>query len=589
MLFGRHVNKYYIRYWYMFLLGIVATIVVDIVQLEIPNNYGNLIDHLEQQNLTVPLLMAIITNISMIIIILFVGRFLWRICLLGAAIKVERDLRKEMFLHTEQLAQTFFHTNKTGAQMALYTNDLLSVRECFSDGLIMFVDAAFLGVMAFLKMFSLNVTLSLISAIPLLILALFGGFIGKQMDKKWDARQKAYDDLSDFTQENFSGISVVKAFVKEKEELKAFTKINKDNEVKNLDFVKFSTLMEIMIDLIISTIMIIIIGYGSYLVKSTSDFTIGDLTKFNSYFGTLIWPMMAVAYLINMRAQGNASLKRISELLDQKAEVKDADDVIKDAVLTGNIKFDNLSFTYPLSDKEVLSNVSFDIKAGETIGIIGHTGSGKTTIVDLVTRIYNIPENSLYIDGYDIMKLPIRQVRDLISYVPQDNFLFGATILENIAFSRENMTVEEAMVYGKLAGVHDDIMGFKDGYMTVIGERGVTLSGGQKQRISIARALAKEAKVLILDDSVSAVDTKTESTILANLKEYKNGRTIILIAHRVSTVINADKIILIDDGKVIACGKHHELLENVPMYAETVKLQELEAELTKDEHHMEVR
>lgn len=589
MIFGRHINKYYLRYWYMFLLGIIATVVVDIVQLEIPNNYGTLIDYLEKEQLTIPLLMAIITNISIIIIILFVGRFLWRICLLGASIKIERDLRKEMFLYTEKLAQTFFQTNKTGAQMALYTNDIMSVRECFSDGIIMFVDAIFLGTMAFIKMFKLNIALSLISAIPLLILALCGGIIGKQMDKKWDARQAAYDKMSDFTQENFSGISVIKAFVKEKEELKAFTEINKDNEIKNLDFVKFSTLMEILIDLLISTIMIIIIGYGSYLVKTNDLFTIGDLTRFNSYFGTLIWPMMAVAYLINMRAQGGASLKRISELLDQKIEVKDSEDVIYDAKLTGNISFNNLSFTYPLSETEVLTNVSFDIKAGETVGIIGHTGSGKTTLVDIMTRIYNIPEESVFIDGYDIMKLPIKQVRDLISYVPQDNFLFGATILENIAFSRDSMTVEEAEVYGKLAGVHEDIMGFKDGYMTVIGERGVTLSGGQKQRISIARALAKEAKVLILDDSVSAVDTKTESMILSNLKEYKQNRTIILIAHRVSTVINADKIILIDDGKIVACGKHQELLDNVPMYAEIVHLQELEAELTKEDHNKEVK
>lgn len=565
----------------MFLIGILADIIVDIVQLEIPNNYGYLIDYLETKSLTSTLLMGIIGNILIILVIMLIGRFLWRVCIFGVAVRIEDDLRKRMFLHTESLSQRYFQTNKTGAQMALYTNDLQMIRVGFGDGTIMLVDAVVLGTLAFYKMLKLNLVLSLISAIPLLLLALCGGIIGKYMDKKWDARQKAYENMSDFTQENFSGISVVKAFVKEGLELKSFSKINKDNEVKNIEFVRAATLLNIIIGLLISSIFIIILGYGSFLVNGKVNFSIGDLSRFISYFTSLIWPMMAIAQLINIRAQSKASLKRINQLLDQKPEIVDSTDVVQDAILVGNIRFQDLTFTYPLAEDPVLKHISFSIEAGETVGIIGHTGSGKSTIVDLLTRIYNVEENKIFIDGYDIMKLPIRQVRNFISYVPQDNFLFGDTILHNLGFSKEDITLEEAKKYAKLAGVAEDIEGFKEQYSTILGERGVTLSGGQKQRISIARALAKESTVLILDDAVSAVDTKTESTILENLKQYRGKKTIILIAHRISTVMNADKIILIDNGEIVACGKHQDLLDN-PMYAQIVHLQELEAELTKE-------
>lgn len=582
MIFGRHVNKFYRRYWYLLLFGMLAVVLVDIAQLEIPNNYGSLIDYLETKTLTIAILYTILFNILIVLALLLVGRFLWRICLLGVGIKVERDLRKEMFMHTTTLSQEFFQTHKTGAQMALYTNDIQNVRACFDDGSIMIVDAVFLGILAFVKMCNLNVPLAIVSAIPLVALAVCGGAIGNAMDKKWDERQKAFEDLSDFTQENFSGVSVIKAYVKEDLELREFTKINKENEKKNLAFVKFATLLSVIIESLISTVLIVILAFGSNLVRSVDSFTIGDLSRFIAYFGSLIWPMMAVGHLINLRAQGKASLKRIAELLDRKPIVKDEEDVVTGHEIKGGITFNHLNFTYPLSEVEVLSNVSFNILPGETVGIIGKTGAGKTTLVDILTRIYNVPEGTVLLDGVDIMKLPIEEVRNSISYVPQDNFLFGDTIIKNIGFAKKDITLEEAKRFAKLAGVDKDIEGFKEGYYTIIGERGVTLSGGQKQRISIARALAKDSKILILDDSVSAVDTKTETTILANLNEIKNGRTIILIAHRISTVIDADKIILIDNGRVVAVGNHEELLANEPMYAEIVHLQELEAELVKE-------
>lgn len=584
MLFGKHVNRYYIKYWYMFLGGIIALILVDIAQLEIPNNYGFLIDYIQTKTLTKELLGGIVRNVLIILVVMFTGRFLWRICIFGLAIRVEDDLRKRMFLHMESLSQSYFQINKTGAQMALYTNDLQTIRRSFGEGLIMLIDAVFLGGLSFYKMFCLNPILAIIAAVPMLILAGCGGIIGKYMDKKWGNRQKAYENLSDFTQENFSGITVIKAFVKEAKELRAFSKINKDNEKKNIEFVKAAVLLDVMITLLINVIMMIIVGIGSYLViNGTNGFSVGDLSRYISYFSTLLWPMMAMAQLINIVSQSKASLKRINKLMDEKPDVVDAPDVITNAELKGGISFNNVTFMYPLAEDAILHNVSFNIEPGETVGIIGHTGSGKTTIVDLLTRVYNVPENTIFIDGYDIMKLPIKQVRDLISYVPQDNFLFGDTVISNIGFSKQNISLEEAKHYATVAGVAEDIEGFKDKYYTILGERGVTLSGGQKQRISIARALVKDAKVLILDDSVSAVDTKTEATILHNLAEYNHKKTVILIAHRISTVINADKIILIDDGRILAVGKHEELLKNVPEYQETVRLQELESELTKED------
>lgn len=588
MLFGKSVNKYYGKYFHMFLIGIIALIVVDIAQLKIPECYGNLIDYLEQKTLTEALLKDIMITLIIVIILMFTGRFLWRVTIFGVSIRIESDLRQKMFRHTESLSQTYFQNNKTGAQMALYTNDLQSIRACFGSGLIMLIDAFFLGSISFYKMFVLDWKLTLISAIPLIILALCGGIIGKYMSKKHEERQKAYADMSDFAQENFSGISVIKAFVKEAKELKVFAKINKNNEDKNMAFIKFGILLDVLIELLVASIIAIITGYGSYLVimgKETGvvTFTIGDMSKFISYFTAMLWPMIALGQLINLRAQGKASLKRIDELLKQIPDVKDDKDLIE-VPLEGEITFSHLTFHYPNPNKEeerdVLTDISFNIKKGEHVGIIGKTGCGKTTIVDLLMRMYNVPTSSILIDNYDIMKLRIKDVRNLFAYVPQDNFLFATSVLKNISFAKEKpLSLDLARKYGELAAVDDNIIEFTEGYDTILGERGVTVSGGQKQRISIARALAKEGKVLILDDSVAAVDTKTESTILNNLKEYGKDRTIIMIAHRVSTIEDMDKIILMDQGKIIGIGTHDELLRNEPMYQDIVNLQHLEDKL----------
>ena len=578
MLFGKHINKYYLKYWYFFLGGILALLAVDYFQLIIPEIYGNIINGLDGKiPFNKEILVDYIIEMFIVMAVMVVGRFLWRICIFGVAIRIESSLREKMFDYSKDLSQEFYQNHKTGALMALYTNDLSTVRMCFGGGSVMLIDAIFLGVMAFIKMFNLSISLTLLSLIPLAVIATFSGIVSKFMNRKWKARQEAFEQMSDFTQESFSGISVVKAFVKE---LMAFSKINKDNVDKNMDFIKLSTIVNVLFSLFLSSVMIIIIGYGSFLVyKGVDGLNSGKLFEFFGYFSSMIWPMMAVARLVNMRSQGVASLKRISELLDEEKTVVDDQYVKELAEPKGSIEFSGLSFKYPNTQLEVLSDITFKLNAGESLGIIGPTGCGKTTLVDLLLRIYNLDRGKVFIDGVDIMSIPIRQIRDIVSYVPQDNFLFSEKIRKNISFAFKDATIEDVKYYATLADVDNNIEEFKEKYDTILGERGVTVSGGQKQRISIARALMKNSEILILDDSVSAVDTKTEEKILENLRTSRKNKTTILVAHRISTVKDLDKILLMDDGKVIAFGTHEELLATSKEYAHMVEMQRLEDEI----------
>jgi ATP-binding cassette subfamily B protein len=397
------------------------------------------------------------------------------------------------------------------------------------------------------------------------------------MMKKWDERQEAFSALSDFAQENFSGIAVIKAFVKEFRELWAFKKLNKNNEDANIAFTKISVLLHIFVTLFVESVICVILGYGGHLVY-IDKFNAAQLIEFISYFSSVVWPIMAISQLIDMSSRGKASLKRVSELLDAEINVKDGENVRDIDYIKGDIEFRNLTFRYPDADYDSLEGVSFKINAGENVGVIGKTGSGKTTVVDLILRTYNVPDGTVFIDGHDVNTIPIKTVRKYSAYVPQDNFLFSDTIENNIAFATDGGSLDDVIRAAKLSDVHTNISEFAEQYATVLGERGVTVSGGQKQRISIARALMKDANILILDDSVSAVDTETERVIISNLRENRRGKTTILIAHRISTVEKMDKIIFIEDGKVIAVGSHDELTATCPAYATMVELQKLEEE-----------
>ena len=571
----------------MLLFGVLALVSVDYFQLEVPKLYNYVITGLNEgvvnyKGTSMPFDLAFLLDkiclpFIFIIVIIAFGRFAWRISMFGTAIKVETDLRERMFDHCKDLSQQYYQVNKVGNLMSLFTNDLETINECFGDGILMAVDALALVLLVIYKMSDMSIALTLLSLLPMVLLLLVGTVVGKYMMRKWEIRQEKFSQLSDFSQESFSGLAVIKAFVKEFRELWAFRKLNKENEKANIEFTRMSTLLMISVTLFVQSVICVILGYGGYLVY-TGVFKVGDLLEFIGYFTSIVWPIMAISQLIDMTSRGAASLKRITELLDAKIDVTDREGVVDIAEIRGDIEFKDLTFRYPDGDYDALSNVSFKIQAGENVGIIGKTGSGKTTLVDLILRVYNVEDGQLFIDGRDVNSIPIRTVRKFTAYVPQDNFLFSDTIENNISFASDTDEQEQIERAARLADVHDNISGFTDGYSTVLGERGVTVSGGQKQRISIARALMKEASILILDDSVSAVDTKTEKVIIENLRANRQGRTTILIAHRISTVEKMDKIIFIDDGKVVATGTHEELVASCPDYKLMVDLQRLEEE-----------
>ena len=593
MIFGKYINRYYLKNAPVLLLGLLALLMVDYIQLLIPQFYRLVINGVNLGQVvvngqTLPftkevLLQHICLPMIWIVVLMVIGRFLWRICFFGSAVRVAANLRERMFDHSRQLSQQYYQVNKVGNLMSLYTNDIDTIQECFGDGILMFFDALVLGLMALYKMWRMDYKLTLLALIPALIMFGIGTVMGTAMTKRWEERQQAFSDLSDFAQENFSGIAVIKAFVKELKELMAFRKLNKQNEEINVIYTKIATLLEVLVTLFVESVICVILGYGGYLVYQ-GRFNAGQLVEYIGYFEAIVWPIMAISMLIEKTSRGKASLNRITELLDAPIDVADRPGVQELQNPQGSVEFRHLTFRYPDGEYDVLQDISFTIHPGESVGIVGKTGAGKTALVDLLLRTYNVPDGTLFVDGKDVNTLSIHSVRAACAYVPQDNFLFSDTIAHNIGFGVDDASPEMIDHAASLADVRDNIVDFKDGYETVLGERGVTVSGGQKQRISIARALLKDAPILILDDSVSAVDTRTEKIILDNLKASRTGKTTLLIAHRISTVERLDKIIFLDDGKIEAVGPHDELYTSCPKYRRMVDLQRLEDEAGGDDN-----
>lgn len=593
MIFGKYINRYYLKNAPVLLLGLLALLTVDYIQLLIPQFYRLVINGVNLGQVVVNgqtllftkevLLQHICLPMIWIVVLMVIGRFLWRICFFGSAVRVAANLRERMFDHSRQLSQQYYQVNKVGNLMSLYTNDIDTIQECFGDGILMFFDALVLGLMALYKMWRMDYKLTLLALIPALIMFGIGTVMGTAMTKRWEERQQAFSDLSDFAQENFSGITVIKAFVKELKELMAFRKLNKQNEEINVIYTKIATLLEVLVTLFVESVICVILGYGGYLVYQ-GRFNAGQLVEYIGYFEAIVWPIMAISMLIEKTSRGKASLNRITELLDAPIDVADRPGVQELQNPQGSVEFRHLTFRYPDGEYDVLQDISFTIHPGESVGIVGKTGAGKTALVDLLLRTYNVPDGTLFVDGKDVNTLSIHSVRAACAYVPQDNFLFSDTIAHNIGFGVDDASPEMIDHAASLADVRDNIVDFKDGYETVLGERGVTVSGGQKQRISIARALLKDAPILILDDSVSAVDTRTEKIILDNLKSSRANKTTLLIAHRISTVERLDKIIFLDDGKIEAVGPHDELYTSCPKYRRMVDLQRLEDEAGGDDN-----
>ena len=591
MIFGKYINRYYLKHAPVLLLGILSLLTVDYIQLLIPELYRLVINGVNLGQVVVDgqtmaftkevLFQHICLPMIYIVVLMVIGRFLWRVCFFGSAVRVAADLREQMFDHSRQLSQQYYQVNKVGNLMSLYTNDLDTIQECFGDGILMFFDASVLGILALVKMWRMDIKLTLLALIPAAVMFAIGTVMSQVMTKRWEERQQAFSDLSDFAQENFSGIAVIKAFVKELKELMAFRKLNKENEEINVTYTKIATLLEVLVTLFVESVICVILGYGGWLVYR-GQLNAGQLVEYIGYFEAIVWPIMAISMLIEKTARGKASLNRITELLDAPIDVADRDGVADLKNPRGGIEFRHLNFRYPDGEYDVLKDISFTITPGESVGIVGKTGAGKTALVDLLLRTYNVPDGTLFVDGQDVNTVSIHSVRNACAYVPQDNFLFSDTIAHNIGFGVDDASREDIDRAAALADVRDNIVDFKDGYETVLGERGVTVSGGQKQRISIARALLKNAPILILDDSVSAVDTRTERIILDNLKTSRAGKTTLLIAHRISTVEQLDKIIFIEDGRVEAVGPHDELYRTCNEYRRMVDLQKLEDEVGGD-------
>lgn len=591
MLFGKYINKYYLKFSWLFLIGLIGLVAVDVFQLFIPEYLGKLVDMFDGGAIDKAALKEIILGVMVVAIVMFFGRIMWRLSIFNASQRIEAGLRHTMFLKSERLSQRYYHENKVGTVMSWFTTDLETIEEFFGWGSVMLVDALFLSVLALYKMFSLDWALSCLLLIPLALIVVWGMLVEKFMALKWEQRQNEFDKLYDFSQESFTGIRVIKAFVKETQQLHAFAKIAKRNKDANIELVKVSVIFDAIIEIIIAAIMALILGLGGYFVYRyvtgtpvfvfghEVDMTAGGLITFVGYFDTLVWPMIALGQVVTMRSRSKASLKRITNFLDQEEEIRNVENAYVLENVKGEIRFDNFSFAYPSSEANVLKNITFTVNPGESVGIVGKIGSGKTTLVNTLLHLYNVERGKVFIDGHDIMDCNIESLRDAIGYVPQDNFLFSDKIKNNIAFSCNELDMDKVYDAAKFADVHSNIEEFTEGYETVSGERGVTLSGGQKQRISIARAYIKDAPIMILDDSVSAVDVKTEETILANIQSERKGKTTIVIASRVSTVSHLDKILVLDKGEVEAYDTPQRLEEISPTYKKMVYLQKLEREV----------
>ena len=588
----KFIKKYYKKFALLFIIGVLADVFVDFMQLYLPDFLGELIDLVSNnENLSFDDVSGVVYSVIAIAFALFIGRIIMRFSILTSSGKIEANMRHEMFLKAERLSQRYYHEHKVGDIMSWFASDIEAIEEFVGWGTIMIVDALFMSTLALVKMLRLNVVLSLIAIIPLIALVIWGNRVEKTMSDLWDARQKNFDKLYDFTHEIFAGIRVIKAFVKERQELEAFSNVAKDQSERNLDFAKHSIKFDVYIEIIIGVLFTSTLLAGSYFIYKCSindpvtlfNYTIilktGDLVTFIGYIDAIIWPMIAMGQILQMHSRFKASYKRIETYLNEEEEIFTVNNANKLDECKGKIEFRNFSFQYPDGNIHSLDNVSFTINPGEMIGIVGKIGSGKTTLVNSLLRLYNIEKDSILIDDIDIMSLDIKNLRDNIAYVPQDNFLFSDNIKNNIAFSNKKLNIDAVREAARFADVDDNITDFSEGYETVTGERGVTLSGGQKQRISIARAYVKDAPIMIMDDSVSAVDMKTEETILNNIRDKRKGKTTIIIASRVSTVSTLDKILVLNEGKVEAFDTHDNLLNISPTYKKMVYLQKLESEL----------
>ena len=576
------LKKYIVSYT----IGILILILIDLLQTEVPLIVGDTIDLISVGGFKGGLIGTTLVSLIFIAVTVFLGRIAWRWFIFGSARKIERDMRDQLYSHLQTLSASYFQQHKAGEIMAYMTSDIEAVRMVFAMCFVMGMDALVLGVSTLYKMVvDIDPILSVVAVLPLILVAITATVMGGELHKRFTWRQEAYAQMSDFVEEKLNGIRVVKAFRQEKAENEAFAKENAKTRDANIKEAKMEAFMFPFMRMVAGLSMAVAIGYGGY-IAIMGRISVGEFSGFLMFLNMMVWPMACIGRIINLLTRGSASLKRLLNIIEAEPDIYDWPESKKnysEETVDGSIEAKNLTFSYPDNDRPVLENVNFSIEKGQTLGIVARTGEGKSTLVNLLLRVSDPEKDMLYIGGKEIHSIPLHRLRKSIGYVPQETFLFSDTVAGNIAFGDRSKSQAEIERAAKLACVHDNIMDFPDRYETMVGERGVSLSGGQKQRIAIARALILDPEILILDDSVSAVDTDTEEQILQHLREERQGKTNIIIAHRISTLQHADKIIVLSDGRIAESGSHEELLAQNGIYADMYNRQLLE-KMKKEEY-----
>ena len=594
MLIGKYLKKYYKRFAIPLIISVIILAMVDVIQLFIPDLMGKLVElFVEGYNPKKVADQVKVYGLEILAIsaAIFVGRVVFRFLLFGSYTKITEGLRQELFEKSERLDQTYYHSTKIGNIMSWITSDTEEIQEYLGWGTVMLVDGVFMTTIVLVRMFIRNWVMTLFILVPIIIIIIWGVLVEKVMAKLWYNRQTIFDNLYDYCEETFSGIRIIKAFLRETHQLLRFSRIARKSKDADIKLGVVSVLFDVVIIIIIEFAVSMIIGLGGYFVYLVAtgntahifgfdiSLTTAQLVTFLNYFIILIWPLIALGSVITMHARAKTSYKRIERFLDVEEIIRDKENAIELVDVKGKIELRNLSFGYPDTDKQQISDLSLVINPGENIGVVGRVGSGKSTLVSIFSRLYNLEPNTLLFDDHDVMDCTVKSVREAVAVVPQDNFLFSLTVKENIEFGSQESDFEQVKNAAKFADLDKDVEGFEKKYDTLTGENGLSLSGGQKQRISIARAFIKNAPIMIMDDSVSAVDIDTEEKILRNIAEFRKGKTTIIISSRVSTVSKLDKILVLNEGKLEAFDTPSNLMKISPTYKKMVELQKLEDEL----------
>lgn len=573
----RSLKDHFLKEKWHYILGSLALIVCDALQLAVPKILGRAYDTLALGTATSWSLLGWAALLLGLAVGVGVMRYAWRMQIVASAHRIERNIRNRLFRHLQKLSPNYYSRASTGDLMARATNDLRAVREACGFGVIILVDMLFVGITTLTLMFLLHIRLTLYALIPLLSISLVVAWFDRRLKRAFKSIQDSFGQMTEKVRENFSGIRVVKAYVQEEAEIEKFHGACQDYFDKNMNLVRIRRIFEPLL-MVLSNATIALTLYLGGTETILSEISVGSFIEFWWYLMHLTWPMLAIGMVIPFLQRAEVSMGRINEILNTPPETTDSPDAVEKYPLEGRIEFRNLSYTYPGTDKPVLEKINLTIEPKTTVAIVGRIGSGKTTLVNFISRMLEPPDGRVFIDGMDIKRIKISSLRRGVAFVPQTNFLFATSVRENISFSDANMELEKVKEAAEIAQIHSQVMTFPEGYETIVGERGVTLSGGEKQRVALARALAADPRILVLDDCFSAVDTHTEEEILRRLKRFLSTRTTVVVSHRLSTIQNADKIVVLDDGRIVECGRHEQLLKANGIYAEMFRRQQLEEE-----------